>query len=548
MERLLRKQQDRQNLRRPENVEGAPDAKRRRLGGPSNPDAPAPVQMAALVMDATRRDHEFSTKQDFVAGSDGLQVNRSKELSKRKFWKEFQKVVGVSDVLLEVLDARDPLGGRLGDVERAIESAHGGKKQFVLVLNKVDLVPQENAERWLEYFRHENMPVVAFSAAAGGKAAAQERSKTKEAEDPSRRCVDHLFEVLRRFQRTEGGGRRRITVGVIGYPNVGKSSIINALKRQRVVGVGNQAGFTTAAQEVQLQQHVKVVDCPGVVVGEGDDAAVVLRNAMKVDQVADPVRPVELIWDRCGPQRLSKSYQLPVAELSCFDTFVRVLAQKWGRLRRGGDPITDDVCRQVLRDWNDGKIPFFTVPPSDRDGLAGPGTLDPTAMERDQETQILSAFSIAQPSTAFAALTPSRPQDLVYGIDDTRLLGGRGRKRGAPGAEKTFDEEDEWEDEEEEEDDGEVVMNEYDDRDELEQLARDVAAARRAEMHAAATARGRAAAAEAPEEDEWMDDGQGMEQDDVGGSKKKKPRKKGSAAKLEKIKQRRILRAKRQTD
>eukprot|EP00756_Hemistasia_phaeocysticola_P013009 Hpha_TRINITY_DN15243_c2_g2::TRINITY_DN15243_c2_g2_i1::g.65951::m.65951/K14538/NUG1, GNL3; nuclear GTP-binding protein len=538
MERLLRKQQVKQNLRHPDHIEGAPEAKRRRLGG-TNPDAPAPAQMAALVMDATRRGHEFVTKQDFVSGDGALQVNRSKEISKRRFWKEFQKVVSVSDVLLEVLDARDPLGGRLGDVERAIESAHAGKKQFVLVLNKVDLIPRENAERWLEYFRHEGMPVVAFSAAGGGKAAAHERSKTKDAEDPTRRCVEHMFEVLRRFQRAEGGGRRRITVGVIGYPNVGKSSIINALKRRSVVGVGNTAGFTTAAQEVHLQQHIKVMDCPGVVVGEGDDADVVLRNAMKVDQVVDPVRPVELIWDRCGAQRLSTSYQLPAAELHSFDAFVRVLGQKWGRLRRGGDAIAEDVCRQVLRDWNDGKIPFFTVPPSDRDALAGPGTMDPTAMEQDQETHILNAFSVQQAGAGFAALAPSRPQDIVYGIDDERLRGGRGRKRGAPGADATFDDEDEWEDMEEEgEEGGEVVMDEYDDRDELEQLARDVKEARRAEAQAEATARGRAAAAEGGEEED-----DGMEEDER--ETKKKPRRKGSAAKLDKIRQRRILRAKR---
>eukprot|EP00755_Sulcionema_specki_P012921 Sspe_Gene.52648::Locus_29153_Transcript_3_4_Confidence_0.400_Length_921::g.52648::m.52648/K14538/NUG1, GNL3; nuclear GTP-binding protein len=240
MENAMNRQKRKQNL--------AINAAKKRKGDtgkpvPCNtPDTPrdAKLQMASLVMNAARQQHEFEARQDFLtegnvlAAGDGggdLAKNRSRENSRKRFWKEFQKVVSLSDVLLEVLDARDPLGCRLAEIEKAIDSQHNGEKKIVLVLNKVDLVPKENIQRWLEYFRVEGIPVVAFSAAAGGKAAAQETSTSKDNEDPTHRCVHHLFEVLRRFQRTEGGGRKRITVGVIGYPNVGKSSIINALKR-----------------------------------------------------------------------------------------------------------------------------------------------------------------------------------------------------------------------------------------------------------------------------------------------------------------------------
>ncbi|KAJ9436479.1 Guanine nucleotide-binding protein-like 3-like protein [Diplonema papillatum] len=249
-----------------------PGKKRKVQEGDDGADAPMETgdmksQLALLMLAANSSKNEYEAKQEFVE-ENALEIaaasNRSRENSKRRFWKEFQKVVKVSDVLLEVLDARDPLGCRLSDVEKTIDSQYAGKKHFVLVLNKVDLVPKENVIKWLDYFRVEGIPIVAFSAAGGGKAAAQETSSSKDHTDPHHRCVHHLFDVLKKFQRTEAGGRRHITVGIIGFPNVGKSSVINALKRERVVGVGNTPGFTTTAQEVTLQGHVKVVDCPGM--------------------------------------------------------------------------------------------------------------------------------------------------------------------------------------------------------------------------------------------------------------------------------------------
>src|SRR2546426_491379 len=54
-----------------------------------------------------------------------------------------------------------------------------------------------------------------------------------------------------------------VTVGIIGYPNVGKSSLINSLKRSKAVGVGATPGFTKVVQEIQLDKNVKLLDCPG---------------------------------------------------------------------------------------------------------------------------------------------------------------------------------------------------------------------------------------------------------------------------------------------
>ena len=346
-------------------------------------------QFAAMMLHASASRNQFEAKQELMsvrAADFDFQLNRSKENSKKRFWKEFQKVVKVSDVLLEVLDARDPLGCRLSDIERSIDTQFEGRKKFVLVLNKVDLVPKENIEKWMEYFRVEGLPVVAFSAAKGGLAAAHETSNTKDREDPTHRCVHQLLETCKKFQKTEGGGRRRITVGIVGFPNVGKSSVINALKRERVVGTGNTPGVTTTAQEISLQGHIKVVDCPGVVISDSTTAETALRSAAKIEHLADVIGPCEIIYDRCGSDRLCELYHIPKSNRE-FDEIISALAEKKGKLLRGGKPDIEGACKIVLKDWNDGHIPYYTVPPTDRDFMLS-----------GQDTQVNTYATLHTPS------------------------------------------------------------------------------------------------------------------------------------------------------
>ena len=157
-----------------------------------------------------------------------------------------------SDVVLEVLDARDPKGSRCKEVEQAVLAGGPGKK-VVLVLNKVDLIPKEVAEKWLRHLRNE-FPTIAFKSSTQ-----EQRRHLGQSRVPidlasndflhGSECLgaEMLIRLLKNYCRNLNI-KSSITVGVVGYPNVGKSSLINSLKRSRVCTVGGMPGVTKSAQ------------------------------------------------------------------------------------------------------------------------------------------------------------------------------------------------------------------------------------------------------------------------------------------------------------
>ncbi|CAN6281325.1 unnamed protein product [Urochloa humidicola] len=334
-------------------------ARKRKLGLLEDED------IAKLASAASAQGSEFAEK-DATKENAPSEMAKSHDHSERSFYKELVKVIEASDVILEVLDARDPLGTRCIDMERMVRKADPSKR-IVLLLNKIDLVPKEAVEKWLTYLREE-MPTVAF------KCNTQEQrtklgwksSKLDKASNipQSSDCLgaENLIKLLKNYSRSHEL-KLAITVGIVGLPNVGKSSLINSLKRSRVVNVGSTPGLTRSMQEVQLDKKVKLLDCPGVVMLKSSNSgvSVALRNCKRVEKMEDPISPVKEILSICPHDKLLSLYKVP--SFSSVDEFLQKVATLRGKLKKGGIVDVEAAARIVLHDWNEGKIPYYTLPP-----------------------------------------------------------------------------------------------------------------------------------------------------------------------------------------
>ncbi|KHN13186.1 Guanine nucleotide-binding protein-like 3 like [Glycine soja] len=292
-------------------------------------------------MDILKESNDFAT------------VGKTRDSSDRAFYKDLVKVIEASDVLLEVLDARDPLGTRCVDIEKMVMKS-GPDKRLVLLLNKIDLVPKEALEKWLKYLREE-LPTVAFKCSTQ-----QQRSNLSD-------CLgaDTLIKLLKNYSRSHEI-KKSITVGLIGLPNVGKSSLINSLKRSHVVNVGSTPGLTRSMQEVQLDKNVKLLDCPGVVMLKSQeyDASVALKNCKRIEKLDDPISPVKEIFKLCPPEQLVTHYKIGTFKFGDVDDFLLKIATVRGKLKKGGIVDINAAARIVLHDWNEGKIIYYTIPPN----------------------------------------------------------------------------------------------------------------------------------------------------------------------------------------
>ena len=353
--------------------------------------------MAALLASAKAQAAEYeetsdddsadSTSHDYTTHAPSTKP-QSLDFSRRAFTKTFDAVLDASDVLLYVLDARDPNGTRSRATERQIASFAGGSKRLILILNKIDLVPPRILKAWLVYLRRyfPTLPLRASNPAPNAKTF-DHKALTRKA----------TSETLLRALKSYAAGqnlKRAVTVGVVGYPNVGKSSVINALASclggkhssrngSTACPVGAEAGLTTSMREVKLDNKLKLLDCPGIVFPSATDhpasttssaianAHLHLLSALPSSAITDPIPAIALLLSRLrthsDPLLLSDLYATyalpplmasrtgPTAGDVTTDFLVQV-ARKRGRLGKSGVPILYSAAMGVLGDWRDGRV------------------------------------------------------------------------------------------------------------------------------------------------------------------------------------------------
>jgi ribosome biogenesis GTPase A len=243
------------------------------------------------------------------------------------------------DVVLEVRDARIPLATHHPQVNQWIEG-----KGRVLVLNRVDMVSSEMRQRWTKWFRSQG-DEPHFTDAQHGKGI-----------EAISQAVQEAGAQVNARRRDRGMLPRPIRAVVIGFPNVGKSALINRLLKRRVVESARRAGITRQLRWVRISDQIELLDAPGVLPNKlnDQDAALKLAICDDIGEAAyDNQRVAASLIDRLSALQITASlqarYGLELEDLTG-ESYIKNFAEQKIQGNR------ERAARQILNDFRKGTL------------------------------------------------------------------------------------------------------------------------------------------------------------------------------------------------
>ncbi|HME87103.1 MAG TPA: GTPase [Candidatus Nanoarchaeia archaeon] len=238
-----------------------------------------------------------------------------------QFWKMVDKVIEQADVVLEVLDARLIDETRNTRIEEKIQQM--GKK-LIHVINKIDLGDKDKIEKKLKGLHN---PVFVSS-------------------------KERLGTTILKKRIMEVGSKDKILVGVVGYPNVGKSSVINALAGSNKARTSPQSGHTRGIQKVKASGRIMLLDTPGVIPFEDND---LLKHVLIASKNPQMIKEPDLIAMKILEMldgRAEKHYG--VERNDDLEETLKAIALKKNKLLKGGIPNVDIISRIIITEWQRG--------------------------------------------------------------------------------------------------------------------------------------------------------------------------------------------------
>ncbi|KAG8624063.1 hypothetical protein KVT40_009039 [Elsinoe batatas] len=350
-------------------------------------------------------------------------------------WRQLWRVIERSDLVVQIVDARNPLLFRSEDLEKYVKEGDKRKRNLLLV-NKADMMTIEQRKVWAEYFTKVGIRFRFFSAelakeaneargldeeipekdiaaqveadnlaeqdeevdAEGHVAKQAEKLNIEDAEtisdsdsdagvplsmDEQTRILttddlEALF--LAHAPRIAEPADRKIQIGLVGYPNVGKSSTINSLLGAKRVSVSSTPGKTKHFQTIHLSSRIVLCDCPGLVFPNfaSTKAELVVNGVLPIDQLREWTGPMGLVAQRVPQFWLEGTYGMkidvrPEEEGGTGTPTGEEVARALGEARgyraggAGGAADMSRAARVVLKDFVKGKLLYCEAPP-DWDG------------------------------------------------------------------------------------------------------------------------------------------------------------------------------------
>ena len=259
-----------------------------------------------------------------------------------------QENIKLIDLVIELVDARVPVSSRNPDIDEL-----GKNKARLILLNKSDLAEDKWNDAWSEYFREKGFSVVKVNSKKGGGIKSinnviQEACKEKIERDRKRGILN-----------------RPVRAMVVGIPNVGKSTFINALAGKACAKTGNKPGVTKGKQWIRLNKNVELLDTPGILWPKFEDQAVGLKLAF-IGSIKDEIIQTEELaaelvkfMNENYPGVLEKKYN--VEEDTDPYGMIAKIAQSRHCLVRGNELDTEKASVLLMDDFRNGRLGRLTL-------------------------------------------------------------------------------------------------------------------------------------------------------------------------------------------
>ncbi len=265
-----------------------------------------------------------------------------------------QEDIKLIDLVIEIVDARIPFSSRNPDIDELAKN-----KARMLLLNKSDLSDEKRNKEWIDYFSQKGFLVVQLNA-KNGVGIKKVVPAILEA------CKDKIARDLKR-----GIKNRPVRAMVVGIPNVGKSTFINALAGKACTKTGDKPGVTKGKQWIRLNRNVELLDTPGILWPKFEDQAIGLRLAL-IGSMNDEILDIsQLAIDlteyvvKNFPGMLYERYGLD--ETLPAVNILADIAKRRGCLKKGGEYDYEKAASLLLEDFRGGKIGRITLekPPAE---------------------------------------------------------------------------------------------------------------------------------------------------------------------------------------
>mmetsp|Transcript_18501 Transcript_18501/g.33394 ORF Transcript_18501/g.33394 Transcript_18501/m.33394 type:complete len:507 (+) Transcript_18501:517-2037(+) len=286
-------------------------------------------------------------------------------------WRQLWKVIELSHVIVQILDSRNPLFYRSEDLDHYTKEIDENKRT-VLLLNKADYLTEAQRLEWSEFFRAQNAEHYFYSA----KVEFDNLDLNQQREDQfgpgyTENSPGYVCTALEIIAKLTSTTLDRTMIGFVGYPNVGKSSVINSICGRKRVGVAEQPGKTKHFQTVILSPKVTLCDCPGLVFPSfvSSRAEMVISGVLSVDHLTDYITPVELVCRRVQSKDLEAKYGIKLGGRVPASTLLQKIAIERGFTAGAGRPNEERAARMVLRDFVAGTILAVRRPPTAEESL-----------------------------------------------------------------------------------------------------------------------------------------------------------------------------------